>query len=124
AFFDWLLAGQHYDSRAMRRCPSPDGNPPERLKLLFFLLLTAGLTGCTNFYGKGIQYQIEHRYAVNDPQFVRSMGSLVEPALPAGRVWPTSGGATPIRRSTGATRCLSSKARPSPRCRRPSWTTG
>ncbi|PYJ02524.1 MAG: hypothetical protein DME25_15815 [Verrucomicrobia bacterium] len=65
----------------MRRCPSPDGNPPERLKLLFFLLLTAGLTGCTNFYGKGIQYQIEHRYAVNDPQFVRSMGSLVEPGI-------------------------------------------
>src|SRR5690349_5701770 len=38
-------------------------------------------TGCTNFYGRGIQYQIEHRYAVSDPQFVRTMGNLVDPGF-------------------------------------------
>jgi len=39
------------------------------------------MTGCTNFYGKGILYQIEHRYSVSDPQFLRSMGSLLEPGI-------------------------------------------
>ena len=38
-------------------------------------------TGCTNFYGRGIQYQIEHRYSVSDPQFRRTMGSLVDPGF-------------------------------------------
>ncbi len=80
-FFGWLLTSPPYDARAMRRCPAPDGNAPERMTLLSFLCLLAGLTGCTNFYGKGIQYQIEHRYAVSDPQFLRSMGSLVEPGV-------------------------------------------
>ena len=50
--------------------------------LLPFLLL--GLTGCTSFHGRGIQYRIEPRYAVNDPQFLRSMGSLVGPPLVGG----------------------------------------
>jgi cardiolipin synthase len=54
---------------------------PERAKLFLILLLPAVLAGCTNFYGKGIQYQIEHRYAVSDPQFLRSMGSLLEPGI-------------------------------------------
>jgi hypothetical protein len=37
-------------------------------------LLLAAVSGCTNFYGKGIQYEIPHQYAVSDPQFMRSMG--------------------------------------------------
>jgi cardiolipin synthase len=46
------------------------------------LLLLATITaGCTNFYGKGIQYQILHQYPASDPQFMRSMGSLVEPGI-------------------------------------------
>src|SRR5262245_30427637 len=49
-------------------------------RLLFFGLPLL-VTGCTNFYGKGIQYQIEHRYSVHDPQFLLSMGSLVEPGV-------------------------------------------
>src|SRR5262245_43171234 len=51
------------------------------MRWLLFLLPLAGLTGCTNFYGKGIQYQIQHRYSTSDPQFLRSMGSLVEPGI-------------------------------------------
>jgi cardiolipin synthase A/B len=41
----------------------------------------AGLSGCTNFYGRGIQYQIEHHYSVSDAQFLRTMSSLLEPTL-------------------------------------------
>jgi cardiolipin synthase len=41
----------------------------------------AGLTGCTHFYGKGIQYQLDHHYAARDPEFIRNMGSLVEPGI-------------------------------------------
>src|SRR2546422_2292756 len=52
------------------------------LRLMGYCLLPIILcSGCTNFYGKGIQYQIEHRYPVSDPQFLRSMGSLVEPGI-------------------------------------------
>jgi len=66
----------------MHRRSCPGGNTPGLLALFFVpALLLAGLTGCTNFYGRGIQYQIEHRYAVTDPQFLRSMGSLVEPGI-------------------------------------------
>ncbi len=65
----------------MRRCLSPAAKAPEWAKLFLILLLPAVLAGCTNFYGKGIQYQIEHRYAVSDPQFIRSMGSLLEPGI-------------------------------------------
>jgi len=64
----------------MQRCPAP----PRQfsfLNCLGPLLLGLVATGCTNFYGKGIQYKIEHRYAVSDPQFIRSMGSLVEPGI-------------------------------------------
>ena len=49
--------------------------------LIMALAALVALTGCTNFYGRGIQYQIEHRYAVSDPQFLRSMGSLLEPGI-------------------------------------------
>jgi cardiolipin synthase len=65
----------------MRRCSNPAAKAPEWAKLFLILLLPAVLAGCTNFYGKGIQYQIEHRYAVSDPQFLRSMGSLLEPGI-------------------------------------------
>src|SRR5258706_16353441 len=65
----------------MRWSFAPARNPPGPFRLILFLLLPAGFTGCTNFYGRGIQYQIEHRYPVSDPQFVRSMGSLVEPGI-------------------------------------------
>jgi cardiolipin synthase len=66
------------------------GTPAVRAagKLVFRLgkcaLLLVALTGCTHFYGKGIRYQVEHRYAAGDPQFLRSMGSLVEPGILAG----------------------------------------
>ena len=53
----------------------------ELVQVFCCVLLPAVLAGCTNFYGKGIQYQIEHRYSVNDPQFLRSMGSLLEPGI-------------------------------------------
>jgi cardiolipin synthase len=64
---------------------SPPDNPNRswavawRLPLLLLALVLA--TGCTNFYGRGIQYQILHRYAVSDPQFLRTMGNLVEPGF-------------------------------------------
>ena len=43
--------------------------------------MLAGLSGCTHFSGRGIQYKIEHRYAADDPRFMRNMGSLVEPGI-------------------------------------------
>jgi cardiolipin synthase len=65
----------------MRRLPSLAGNVPELIRLLWCPLLLVILSGCTNFYGRGIQYQIKHRYDVRDPQFLRSMGSLIEPGI-------------------------------------------
>ncbi len=49
--------------------------------LLLCLALVSLAAGCTNFYGRGIQYRIAHRYSVSDPEFLRSMGSLVEPGI-------------------------------------------
>jgi cardiolipin synthase A/B len=61
--------------------------PPQRRaavwRLTSVVLGLLATVGCTNFYGRGIQYQIEHRYAVSDPQFFRTMGSLVEPGFVA-----------------------------------------
>ena len=57
------------------------GDAPGLLLLFVCLAVLSLATGCTNFYGKGIQYRIEHRYSVSDPQFLRSMGSLVEPGI-------------------------------------------
>jgi len=51
------------------------------LTVISCLAMLTLLGGCTNFYGRGIQYRIEHRYSVGDPQFLRSMGSLVEPGI-------------------------------------------
>jgi cardiolipin synthase A/B len=65
----------------MRRVPCLARNVPELIRLLCCLLPLVLFSGCTNFYGRGIQYQIKHRYAVRDPQFLRSMGSLIEPGI-------------------------------------------
>jgi cardiolipin synthase A/B len=65
----------------MRRFPTVRATAPGFFSLLLVSLLVAVATGCTNFYGKGIQYRLEHRYSVNDPQFLRSMGSLLEPGI-------------------------------------------
>src|SRR6266540_4769136 len=46
-------------------------------KMGWLLFLAAAMSGCSSFHGRGIQYQLPHRYAVKDPQFLRSMGSLV-----------------------------------------------
>ena len=51
------------------------------LKLGFFLLLLAGIPGCSSFHGRGILYQLDHEYSVHDPQFLRSMGHLIGPAI-------------------------------------------
>jgi cardiolipin synthase len=51
------------------------------LATVALLALLLGATGCTNFYGRGIQYQVGHLYSVSDPQFLRTMGSLVEPGF-------------------------------------------
>ena len=49
------------------------------------LVLFIFLTGCmTNYHGRGIQYRIEPKYTVNDPQFLRSMGQLLGPPLVPG----------------------------------------
>ena len=65
----------------------PAGTWPGILRTAWGGALLMGLSGCTHFYGKGVGYQIEHRYSVEDPQFRRSMGSLVEPGiLPGNKV--------------------------------------
>jgi len=51
------------------------------VSLLVLALVLAGAPGCTHFSGKGIKYKIEHRYAAEDPEFLRNMGSLVEPGI-------------------------------------------
>jgi cardiolipin synthase len=65
----------------MQNQSSPGAIMSGPFRLILPLLFLAGLTGCTNFYGRGIEYNIEHRYAVTDPQFLRSMGSLLEPGI-------------------------------------------
>ena len=62
--------------------PSTPRSDATGLSIVILCLAVLSLaTGCTNFYGKGIQYRIEHRYSVSEPQFLRSMGSLVEPGI-------------------------------------------
>lgn len=50
-------------------------------RLVPAVICLLGATGCTNFYGRGIQYQIVHRHGVDDPQFLRTMSGLVEPGI-------------------------------------------
>ncbi len=55
------------------------------LKIAWLLMLLMGLEGCTTYYhGRGILYQIEPQYAVDDPQFFRSMGQLLGPPIIGG----------------------------------------
>lgn len=65
----------------MRMPSARCGDAPGWFLLLIGLAVVMVTTGCTNFYGKGIQYRIAHRYSVSDPEFLRSMGSLVEPGI-------------------------------------------
>ena len=51
------------------------------LRLGYFLLLLAGIPGCSSFHGRGIRYQLDHEYSVHDRQFLRSMGHLIGPAI-------------------------------------------
>ena len=37
---------------------------------------------------KKVERKIEHMYGVREPQFVRSMGSLLGPPIAAGNFWP------------------------------------
>ena len=53
-------------------------------RLAALAMACAVLSGCTHFYGKGIQYEVQHLYSADDPQFQRSMGSLVEPGIVEG----------------------------------------
>lgn len=48
------------------------------------LSIILGLSGCAGYYGRRIQYEIEPRYGVADPQFLRSMANLVVPGVVAG----------------------------------------
>ena len=54
-----------------------------RLRLALVSLLAVGASGCGTFYGRGIQYRLDHLYPVSDPQFLQSMGHLLGPALVA-----------------------------------------
>lgn len=65
----------------MRPSPSSCFRAPALWRALAGVLLLAAVSGCTNFYGRGIKYQIEHKYAMGDPQFLRSMGNLLEPGI-------------------------------------------
>src|SRR5437762_7405452 len=51
------------------------------LKLGLVLLVLAGAFGCSTYHGRSIRYQLEHEYSVREPQFLRSMGHLVGPAI-------------------------------------------
>lgn len=54
------------------------------LKAASLALISWGLTGCTGFHGRGIQYQLLPQYGVDEPQFLRSMGQLVGPGIVGG----------------------------------------
>ncbi len=65
----------------------PDLKKPSRpiLTSVWLLVLSLAGTGCTtNFHGRGIQYQIQPQYTVEDPQFLRSMGQLLGPPIVGG----------------------------------------
>ncbi len=65
----------------MRRWIGPRAGWAAGMPWVLLAGVLGALTGCTHFAGKGIQYKLEHRYAAGDPQFLRSMGSLVEPGI-------------------------------------------
>ena len=78
---NWQGAPVDYDAGAMRQDSPPAAKALGLFRASLLLSLLAGVTGCTNFYGRGIQYQLDHQYAARDPEFIRNMGSLVEPGL-------------------------------------------
>jgi cardiolipin synthase len=53
------------------------------LKAVFVAFLGVLLCGCATNYRRGLQYQIDHNYCVDDPQFLRTMGQLMGPGLMA-----------------------------------------
>lgn len=65
----------------MRLLDARAATGPGLLQLSLVFLLLAGMTGCTQFHGRGIEYQLEHRYAAGDAAFMRNLGSLVEPGI-------------------------------------------
>ena len=65
----------------MRLLDARAATGPGLLQLSLVFLLLAGATGCTQFHGRGIEYQLEHRYAAGDAAFMRNLGSLVEPGI-------------------------------------------
>ena len=80
-FCDWKFPPSDYDLRAMDSHASPGFTGSFALRLEFFLLLLTGIPGCSSFHGRGIRYQLDHEYSVRDPQFLRSMGHLIGPAI-------------------------------------------
>ena len=62
---------------------SPRARPPERESLraclaLFLLVIASFLASCVGGPGRGerqINYELTHQFAVEDPQFLRSMGN-------------------------------------------------
>jgi len=63
----------------------------KRFWLIFFVIgITAIFASCLNITSHGekeIRYEMTHRFTVEDPQFLRSMGELLGPAiLPGNRV--------------------------------------
>lgn len=57
------------------------------------ILLSTLLLSCTGCGNKIIHYQIEHQFNVSDPQFARTMGNLLGPAIKGGnRVTPLRNG--------------------------------
>src|SRR5882724_968057 len=62
-----------------------DMKRPFKAALQSVWLLLWLITGCiANYHGRGIQYQIEPQYGIDDPQFLRSMGQFLGPPLVAG----------------------------------------
>jgi cardiolipin synthase A/B len=65
----------------MRLLDAPAVKEPRLFHLSLLLLVLAGLPGCTHFAGHGIKFQIDHQYSARDPEFMRNLGSLVEPGI-------------------------------------------
>src|SRR5438128_2775572 len=65
----------------MDRHTSPVFARPFALKLGLLLLCLTAVSGCSSFHGRGIRYQLEHEYSVDDPQFLRSVDHLIGPAI-------------------------------------------
>jgi cardiolipin synthase len=76
----------HYDAPLMR-IPRQKrfGEPGVRLRAFAAVcLVIALLTGCGTTRPKRVHYQIEPQYAIDDPQFLRSIGQLLGPEISPG----------------------------------------